>query len=271
MLHVLSPSSIPSPTTAPPCLAAGWSPQDTPLLWGSPEAAQSSRRRSLTRAAPGRSPVPMLGAGAARDALTRQGRTPPVPAAAPRVHAPTPGCTHFGVGVWEAELIQTVLPRVQQAAYGQGPVSAGDGQAEAAEWAARPLPPGTSGQCPGSTRGGREHAPLPAHQPPCITRSRPALTRAAVAASAACPSTCGGTSVPSRPRPQIPAGWPRHASLPAEDGRSAKPPRPPHARRRRGSPWRRAHRLPGPCAGGPPRGRGNGVTAVPALGSDLYR
>lgn len=34
--------------------------------------------------------------------------------------------THLGVGVWEAELIQTVLPRVQKAAHGQGPVSTAD-------------------------------------------------------------------------------------------------------------------------------------------------
>lgn len=36
------------------------------------------------------------------------------------------GSTHFGVGVWEVELIQTVLPRVQEAAHGQGPVSTGE-------------------------------------------------------------------------------------------------------------------------------------------------
>lgn len=36
------------------------------------------------------------------------------------------GGTHFGVGVWEVELVQTVLPRVQKAAHGQGPVGAGE-------------------------------------------------------------------------------------------------------------------------------------------------
>lgn len=44
----------------------------------------------------------------------------------PRSPYPYRRRTHLGVGVWEAELIQTVLPRVQKAAHGQGSVSTAD-------------------------------------------------------------------------------------------------------------------------------------------------
>lgn len=71
-------------------------------------------------------------------------------------------------------------------------------------------------------RGGIAPAPLAGRlrTAPCGSL---ALTTAGVAASAACPSTSGGTSPPSRLHPLTPAGLPQHASPPAKDGGQQTP------------------------------------------------
>lgn len=83
-------------------------------------------------------------------------------------HAHAESSTHFGIGVGEVELVQTVLPRVQEAPHGQGPVSAGDraGQ-DAAERAGTPRRrqqgrrgPGPAGWAPPCGLGAGRRAPL---------------------------------------------------------------------------------------------------------------
>lgn len=175
--------------------------------------------------------------GCGTQPVTRLGSEAAAPA-----HCPTPAPSsgaHLGVGVREVELVQAVLPRVQQAAHGQRPVSAGDraGRKGSARCPSHPRPQGRhpgsqwGGRAEGArpacraTRGGRaaswetwssfEGAPGPGRAAP--TRAAP-LTRAGAAASAACSSTSGGTSQPFQLRPQSPAGWPRRASPPAEHG-----------------------------------------------------
>lgn len=108
----------------------------------------------MSRVALGRSLSPVLGVGLLPNWLTRHDRMPPVPARVP-LHARTPtpeGGTHFGVGVREVELVQTVLPCVQKAAHSQGPVSARDRAGwKAAERAGAPAP-GMFSQHPGAHR-----------------------------------------------------------------------------------------------------------------------
>lgn len=71
-------------------------------------------------------PVASTGSGLLLNPLTEQAVRVPAPHDPAGMHPPQEGGTHFGVGVWEVELVQTVLSRVQKAAHGQGPVSAGD-------------------------------------------------------------------------------------------------------------------------------------------------
>lgn len=188
---------------------------------------------------PGRArPQPVASAGghaATKPARRTAGRPGPCPRARPR---PRGGSTHFGIGVGEVELVQTVLPRVQEAPHGQGPVSAGDraGQ-DAAEWAGTPRRrqqgrrgPGPAGWAPPCGLGAGRRAPLSVQPPHPRLRTAPAgspaLTTAGAAAPAAWPSTSGGTSPPARLHPPSPAGSPRHASPPAKDALSKDLPLP---------------------------------------------
>lgn len=115
-----------------------------------------------------------------------------------------------------------MLPRVQQAAHGQGPVGAGEeGSSGRRPPSIRP-PPGRrlgprrassrQSSCGAGARGGQAeaHGAQGGYRSPART-----LTTADAAASAVCPSTFAGTSRPSRPHLLSPAGWPRHVSPPA--------------------------------------------------------
>lgn len=125
-----------APRTLPTCGRCGAS--DPPPLGGprGPEGSPACRGQAC-RAGPGHSLSPVLGVMLPPNPLAgRQDAPARVPAHA---HAHAGGSTHFGIGVREVELVQTVLPRVQEAPHGQGPVSAGDraGQ-DAAERAGTP-------------------------------------------------------------------------------------------------------------------------------------
>lgn len=166
-----------APRTLPTCGRCGAS---DPLPLGGPRGPEGSPacRGQACRAGPGHSLSPVLGVMLPPNPLAgRQDAPARVPAHA---HAHAGGSTHFGIGVGEVELVQTVLPRVQEAPHGQGPVSTGDraGQ-DAAERAGTPRRrqqgrrgPGPTGWAPPCGLGAGRRAPLSV-QPHTRNSARP--------------------------------------------------------------------------------------------------